>query len=57
MSTSPTNNPNAQGGPLGPGQSIFDEVRGFAADVAKRSWQTAIGVGAVAAILGIVLLA
>ncbi|MGX9296620.1 HdeD family acid-resistance protein [Tsukamurella paurometabola] len=49
MSTNPT-------GPVDTGQTIFDEVRGFAADVAKRSWQTAIAVGAIAAILGIVLL-
>ncbi|NMD58542.1 MULTISPECIES: HdeD family acid-resistance protein [Tsukamurella] len=44
-------------GPVDTGTSIINDVRGFAADVAKRSWQTAIAIGAIAAILGIVLLA
>lgn len=57
MTASPTNNPNPPSNPLGAGQQFVNEVRGFAADVAKRTWQTAIAIGAIAAILGIVLLA
>ncbi|TWS22419.1 HdeD family acid-resistance protein [Tsukamurella sputi] len=51
MTTNPTNDPFAAG------RSIADDIRGFASEVAKRSWQTAIAVGAVAVILGIVLFA
>lgn len=50
MSTQPN-------GPAQTGPSFIDDVRGFAADVAKRSWQAALTAGAVAALLGIVLLA
>ncbi|CAM3954906.1 HdeD family acid-resistance protein [Tsukamurella ocularis] len=44
-------------GPADTGHSIIGDVRGFAADVAQRTWQSAIAIGAIAAILGIVLLA
>ncbi|BDD80567.1 membrane protein [Tsukamurella pulmonis] len=51
MTTNPTNDP------LEAGRSLAGDIRGFAAEVGKRSWQAAIAIGAVAAILGIVLLA